>query len=123
MRPEEIITAYCRRWSIEETFHDAKGHLGMDQPQSSSRKAVERMVPMILYMHSILWIWAGVEHLERQTASRKARWNRSTQNLSMGDIIAIAREKQLDEIIKSTRVENSTLQKITRPLAVLIRAA
>ena len=123
MRPEEIITAYCRRWSIEETFHDAKGHLGMDQPQSSSRKAVERMVPMILYMHSILWIWAGVEQLDRETATSKAPWNRSTQNLSMGDIIAIAREKQLDEIIKSTRVENSTLQKITRPLAVLIRAA
>jgi hypothetical protein len=41
----------------------------------------------------------------------------------MGDIIAIAREKQLDEIIKSIGVENSNLQKITRPLAVLIRAA
>ncbi|MFM1802621.1 MAG: hypothetical protein RJA81_1973, partial [Planctomycetota bacterium] len=84
--------------------------IGMDQPQSWSRKSVERMVPTILYMHSILWIWAGVEHLERETAARKARWNRSTKNLSMKDIIAFAREKQLDEIIKSIGVENSNLQ-------------
>ena len=123
MSPEEIIEAYCRRWAIEETFHDAKGHLGMDEPQCTSRKAVERMVPTILFMHSILWMWAGRARLGRQAASRKAPWNRSTQNLSLGDIIEIAREKHTMEIIKSSGFVRSKWRKIIQPLGRILRAA
>lgn len=123
MAPAEVIEAYCRRWSIEETFHDAKGHLGMDESQSWSRKAVERMLPTVMYMHSILWIWAGRERLERQAATRKAPWNRSTKNLSMGDIIEIAREMQLDEIIKSSAGCDLTWQKYPGSLGRKLRVA
>ena len=83
MSPEKVIEAYCRRWAIEETFHDAKGHLGMDEPQCRSRKAVERMAPTILYLHAILWMWAGRAGFGSQAAERKASWNRLTKNLSM----------------------------------------
>jgi len=123
MGPEEVIEAYCRRWSIEETFHDAKGHLGMDEPQCRSRKAVERMVPTILYLHAILWIWAGRERLGRQAAARKAPWNRSTTNLSMGDIIEIAREKHLAEMIKSSENNGPSLRNLASSLGRMLRAA
>lgn len=123
MNPEEIIEAYCRRWSIEETFQDAKGHLGLDEPQCRSRKAVERMVPTILYLHAILWLWAGRERLGRQAAERKAPWNRSTTNLSMGDILEIAREKHLAEMIKSNEVNWPTLRNLAGTLGRLLRVA
>lgn len=123
MGAAEVIELYCKRWAIEETFQEAKEHLGLEEPQCRSRKAVERIVPSILYLHTILWKNAGEESLERQAAARKAPWNRSTVNLSLGDIISILREKHLEEIIKSSGVEETTLQKITRPLASLIRAA
>ena len=123
MSPEKVIEAYCRRWAIEETFHDAKGRLGLDEPQCRSRKAVEHMAPTILFLHAILWMWAGRARLGRQAASRKAPWNRSTQNLSLGDIIEIAREKHLEEIIKSSGLVGSTWQKLTRPLCRMLRAA
>ena len=123
MSPAEIIEAYCRRWSIEETFHDAKGHLGLDEPQCRSRKAVERMVPTILYMHAILWLWAGQRGLGRKAAKRKAPWNRSTTYLSLGDIIEIMREKQLMEMIKSNESVCSILRKHAGPLARLLSAA
>jgi hypothetical protein len=122
MSPEEIIEAYCRRWSIEETFQEAKGHLGLDEPQCRSRKAVERMVPTILYLHAILWLWAGEERLGRQAAKRKAPWNRSTVNLSIGDILEIAREKHLAEMIKSNESIGPILRNLAGSLARLLRA-
>ena len=123
MSPEEIIESYCRRWSIEETFQDAKGHLGLDEPQCRSRKAVERMVPTILYLHAILWLWAGKERLGCQAAKRKAPWNRSTTNLSMGDILEIAREKHLAEMIKSDESSGPTLRNLTISLGRWLTAA
>lgn len=123
MSPAEIIEAYSRRWSIEETFHDAKGHLGLDEPQCRSRKAVERMVPTILYLHAILWLWAGQERLGRQAAKRKAPWNRSTTNLSMGDILEIVREKHLEEMIKSDETIGPTLRNLAASLGRWLRAA
>ena len=123
MSPAEIIEAYCRRWSIEETFQDAKGHLGLDEPQCRSRKAVERMVPTILYLHAILWLWAGKERLGRQAARRKAPWNRTTTNLSMGDILEIAQEKHLAEMIKSDESNAPTLRNLACTLGRLLRAA
>jgi hypothetical protein len=75
--------------------------IGMDQPQSWSRKSVERMVPTILYMHSILWIWAGVEHLERETAARRAPWNQSTKISLWGISLNLQRIMLHEEIIKN----------------------
>ena len=123
MSPDKVIEAYCRRWAIEETFHDAKGHLGMDKPQSRSRKAVERLAPTILYLHAILWMWAGRAGLGSQAAKRKAPWNRLTKNLSMGDIIEIARERHIAEIIKSSEPDGSIWKKYVKLLSPMIRAA
>ena len=95
MSPTGVISSYCGRWAIEETFDDEKEHLAMDQPLCWSRKAVERIVPMILFLHTILWIWAERARLGRQSALRKEPWNRSTQNLSLGDIIEIACDKHI----------------------------
>ena len=110
-------------WSIEETFQDAKGHLGLDEPQCRSRKAVERMVPTILYLHAILWLWAGRERLGSQAAKRKAPWNRTTTNLSMGDILEIAQEKHLAEMIKSDESNGPTLRNLAGKLGRWLRAA
>lgn len=120
MSPAEIIEAYCRMWSIEETFQDA---MGLDEPQCRSRKAVERMAPTILYLHAILWLWAGQERLGRQAANRKAPWNRWTTNPSMGDILEIAREKHLAEMIKSDESIGPTLRNLAGSLGRLLRAA
>ncbi len=35
---EQVLTWYAMRWSIEVTFHDAKQHLGFEQPQGWSRQ-------------------------------------------------------------------------------------
>ena len=39
---EQILTWYSMRWSVEVTFHDSKQHLGFEEPQGWSEKAVQR---------------------------------------------------------------------------------
>ena len=84
---------------------------------------MERMAPTILYLHAILWMWAGCAGLGSQAAERKASWNRLTKNLSMGDIIEIARERHIAEIIKSIEPDGSKWKKYVRILSPMLCAA
>ena len=48
---EAVLARYAARWSLEVSFHDAKGHLGFEEPQGWTRRAVQRTAPtaMLLY--------------------------------------------------------------------------
>ena len=45
---EQIIGWYAMRWSIEVTNHDSQQHLGFEEPQGWSRRAVERTAPLAM---------------------------------------------------------------------------
>lgn len=123
MSAQEVIESYCRRWSIEETFHEVKSHMGFEEPQSWSEKAVRRIAPTILILHSLLWLWASREKLDKRTIKMKAPWNRKTENLSIADILEIMREKQVKEIIKSNENDGSKRKKLPQKLRLLISTA
>jgi hypothetical protein len=44
---EEVVAGYCRRWSIEVAFHDAKQYLGMQDPQVWCEASVLRAVIVV----------------------------------------------------------------------------
>lgn len=54
---ETIIADYCLRWSLEVTFHEAKGKLGFEDPQNRTERAVERTAPMALWVYSLTVVW------------------------------------------------------------------
>ncbi len=54
---EEVLTEYAGRWSIEETFQAGKTHLGFEEPQGWSRKAVLRTAPVVMLLYSLIVIW------------------------------------------------------------------
>jgi len=58
---EEVITWYAQRWSIEVAFHDSKQHLGFEQPQGWTRKAVERTAPLAMLLYSLIVLWFARE--------------------------------------------------------------
>ncbi|MFM7128003.1 MAG: transposase [bacterium] len=123
MSAQEVVESYCRRWSIEETFQEAKGHLGFEEPRSWSEMSVRRLAPTILILHSLLWLWASREKLNTRTVNMKLPWNRKTEFLSMTDILQIMREKQVKEIIKSTQNDGPKRKKRCKYLQYLIPAA
>lgn len=45
------------RWSVEVTFYDSKQHLGLEQPQGWSRRAVERTASMAMLLYSLVVLW------------------------------------------------------------------
>jgi DDE superfamily endonuclease len=57
LNAETILVDYCLRWSLEVTFHEAKGKLGFEDPQNRTERAVERTAPMALWAYSLTVVW------------------------------------------------------------------
>jgi SRSO17 transposase len=94
--PEEIITRYAARWSIEVTFFDVKNILGVGQARNRVRKAVERTVPFGLFCHSLLIIWYSLHgHPTTDTAHRRASapWYSSKTEPSTLDMLTKLRHQ------------------------------
>jgi hypothetical protein len=94
--PEEIITRYAARWSIEVTFSDVKNILGVGQARNRVRKAVERTVAFGLFCHSLLIIWyAHHGHPATDTARRRASapWYSSKTEPSTLDMLTTLRHQ------------------------------
>jgi hypothetical protein len=56
-----VLTRYACRWPIEVTNHDAKGHLGFEEPQGWTRPAVERTAPVAMLLYSLVVLWFARE--------------------------------------------------------------
>ena len=75
----EILGWYARRWSIEQAFQESKMHLGFEQPQGWTRRAVERTAPTAMLLYSLVVLWfADWGHRRWQRPQRswypKKRW-------------------------------------------------
>jgi DDE superfamily endonuclease len=57
MGVEEIVSGYCRRWSIEVAFHDSKQYLGMQDAQVWCESSVLRAHPMGFFCLSLAVLW------------------------------------------------------------------
>ena len=93
MTPTEIIETISKRWSLEVTFRDAKQSLGFEEPQSRTRKAVERTAPMAMVLYGLTVLWY-VEHGEALHAKWfvKLPWYRKKRSASFGDMLATLRQ-------------------------------
>ena len=58
---EQVIAWYAMRWSIEVTNHDSKQHLGFEEPQGWTRRAVERTAPLAMLLYSLIVLWFARE--------------------------------------------------------------
>jgi hypothetical protein len=52
--PEQIVSLYTGRWSIEVTFQEARAHLGFATPRNWSKKSVLRTAPCLLGLYSVI---------------------------------------------------------------------
>lgn len=94
--PEQVITRYAARWSIEVTFFDVKNILGVGQARNRTQKAVERTVPFGLFCHSILILWYalhGHHHTDTQDRRNRAPWYGSKTEPSTLDMLTKLRRQ------------------------------
>lgn len=113
--PEQIITRYAARWSIEVTFFDVKNILGVGQARNRVTKAVERTVPFGLFCHSILIIWYALHgHASTDTPERRRRapWYRSKTAPSTLDMLVKLRREVIAARFLPTSPRPATTQEI-----------
>jgi hypothetical protein len=112
-----IIETYSERWSLEVTFHEAKGKLGFEDPQNRTESAVERTAPMALWLYSLTVIW----YLRSGQHSRAARlpampWYQSQAGPAFSDMLATLRRSSWRERLSVPCANVPTLRKRIRPI-------
>lgn len=97
---EQVLTRYSCRWSIEESFQGGKSHLGFQEPQGWSRRAVERTAPTAMLLYSLIVLWfARVGH--RFYCPLVRPWYRQKAKPSFADmLLTLKRESLREEISK-----------------------
>lgn len=91
---EEVLGWYARRWSIEVTHRDGKQHLGFEEPQGWSRRAVERTAPLALILYSLVVLWFAWEG-HRDWRPMQARWYTGKTDPSFADMLRTLRRMSL----------------------------
>ena len=70
----EIIVGYCRRWSVEVAFADAKQQLGFHDPCVWKAASVERAAPMAWFVGAVVLLWHARHGTEHRRAERHRPW-------------------------------------------------
>jgi hypothetical protein len=117
MSPESIIEAFALRWSLEVTFHDAKGRFGFEEPQNRAEQAVERTAPMALWSYSlvVLWYLAAGQHLPIARHSSALPWYSKTVP-TFSDMLATLRRASWAQGLFDPHGNETTIRKRLAPL-------
>ncbi|MCP5117193.1 MAG: transposase [bacterium] len=119
---ERVLTWYARRWSIEETFHDAKGHLGFEQPQGWSRKAVERTAPTAMLLYSLIVLWFAAEGHRHYRAPHRP-WYRSKCCASFADMLNTLRCESVREQVLALGLQGQGSRNVMKTLLIAVQQA
>ena len=111
----QVIGWYAMRWSVEVAFHDSKQHLGFQEPQGWSRRAVERTAPVAMLLYSLVVLWfAGEGHRNYQPLD--CPWYASKADPSFADMLAALRRQSVKQKILSLALRGPGSRKIKQLL-------
>ncbi len=112
---EEVIAWYAQRWSIEVTFHDSKQHLGFEQPQGWSRKAVERTAPLAMLLYSLIVLWFAKQG-HRLYKPLNCPWYTTKSEPSFADMLATLRRQSMRQKVLSLALRGPGSRKVKQLL-------
>jgi hypothetical protein len=87
----EMITGYCRRWSVEVAFCDAKQMLGFHDPQVRCEASVQRAAPMAWFVGTLIVVWYSMAGHEGKQAQRHRPWYQEKETPTFADMLAACR--------------------------------
>lgn len=112
---EQVIAWYAQRWSIEVTFHDSKQHLGFEEPQGWSRRAVERTAPLAMLLYSLVVLWFAREG-HRVYQPLDCPWYTAKSAPSLADMLATLRRQSMRQKVLSLALRGPGSRKIKQLL-------
>jgi SRSO17 transposase len=112
---EQVLAWYAQRWAIEQTFQEAKSHLGFEQPQGWSRRAVERTAPLAMLLYSLIVLWFA-DHGHRQWQAPLRAWYRSKRGPAFGDMLDTLRQQTIQTTVSTWGLRGPGSRKIIHTL-------
>jgi hypothetical protein len=97
----EVITGYCRRWSVEVAFCDAKQLLGLHDPQVWCQASVERAAPMAWFVGTLVVCWYALAGQHGPQAQRHRPWYKHKPTPTFADMLAACRLQLWQEWLHS----------------------
>lgn len=124
LSPRHIIESFSKRWSLECTFHEAKGKLGFSDPQNRTERAVERTAPLALIGYTLTVLWY-VQHGQHSQAARLPLlpWYRHKAGTTFSDMLATLRRASWRERLFDPASSPGDLRKRLRPLVDYVASA
>ncbi|HUW82731.1 MAG TPA: transposase [Phycisphaerae bacterium] len=118
----DVLTWYALRWSIEEAFQHSKGHLGFEQPQGWTRRAVERTAPTAMLLYSLIMLWfASVGHRCYRPILRP--WYRSKARPSFADMLATLRQESVRQQVSALPLTGRGSRNVLKSLIHAVKQA
>jgi len=112
---EQVLGSYAHRWAIEQTFQEAKSHLGFEQPQGWTRRAVERTAPTAMLLYGLVIAWfADVGHRSWKAPERP--WYRSKRGPAFVDMLVTLRRESLRKEVSHTGLAGPGSRKLRQTL-------
>ena len=97
----EVITGYCRRWSVEVAFCDSKQLLGLHDPQVWCAASVERAAPMAWFVGTLVVCWYVLVGQHGPQAQRHRPWYKHKPTPTFADMLAACRLQLWQEWLQS----------------------
>jgi hypothetical protein len=119
---EAVLGGYASRWSVEVTYHDAKGQLGFEQPQGWTKWAVRRTAPMAMLLYSLIVLWFSREgHRYYEPLTRP--WYIGKRQASFADMVATLRCQSVKQEVFSMHLHGSGSRKVLKTLIQIVKQA
>ncbi len=113
--PQQIVTWFVRRWTMEVTCEEARAHLGMETQRQWNDRAIARSTPALLSLFSVVTLTAHLMIAKGASRVRCTAWYTKTHP-TFSDAIALVRRQLWDHIYFSTSQQETDMIKIPRAL-------
>ena len=77
--PQQMLTFFIQRWTVETTFEQARAHLGMETQRQWNDQAIARTTPLVLALFAIVVLLAHTLSKKTACSVRQTAWYRKTK--------------------------------------------
>ena len=99
--PQQMLTYFIQRWTVETTFEEARAHLGMETQRPWNDQAIARGTPLVLALFAIVALLAHTLIKKTACRVRQTAWYRKTKP-TFSDALAWVRKHRWHHFATST---------------------
>ncbi len=99
--PQQMLTFFIQRWTVETTFEEARAHLGMETQRQWNDQAIARGTPLVLALFAMVALLAHTLIQKTACSVRQTAWYSKTKP-TFSDALAWVRKHIWQHFSRST---------------------